>query len=160
MRLAEACRRNRLEFLLEIIPSRNDPVDDPVDDETTARVIQRFYDIGVFPDWWKLEPMKTEAAWANATAAIARNDPHCRGVVALGLDAPAEDLAVSFAIAARFELVKGFAIGRTIFSDTARDWFSGTIDDAAAVTRMAGKFRALCDIWDEARKRGKKEQAA
>ncbi|HCH72344.1 MAG TPA: 5-dehydro-2-deoxygluconokinase, partial [Ochrobactrum sp.] len=110
-RLFAAARRNRLEFLLEIIPSKAGAVDD----DTTARVIERFYEIGVYPDWWKLEPMKTKAAWANACDAITRNDAHTRGIVVLGLDAPAEELEASLAIAADFDLVKGFAVGRTIF---------------------------------------------
>ncbi len=109
-RLFAAARRNRLEFLLEVIPSKAGPVDD----DTTARVIERFYEIGIYPDWWKLEPMKTRAAWANACDAIIRNDAHTRGIVVLGLDAPAEELEASLAIAAEFDLVKGFAVGRTI----------------------------------------------
>ncbi|MEC6999938.1 DUF2090 domain-containing protein [Brucella abortus] len=39
--------------------------------------------------------MKTKAAWANACDAITRNDPHTRGIVVLGLDAPAEELEQS-----------------------------------------------------------------
>ena len=64
--------------------------------------------------------MKTDAAWANACAAITRNDPHTRGIVVLGLEAPTDELAASFAVAARHDLVKGFAVGRTIFADAAR----------------------------------------
>src|SRR5690606_30021610 len=78
-RLFHAARRNRLEFLLEIIPSKVGPVDD----ETSAVLIRRFYEIGVYPDWWKLEPFTTDAAWAGACAAITENDPHVRGVVVL-----------------------------------------------------------------------------
>ena len=81
LRLFNACRRNRLEFLLEVIPSKVGAVDD----DTTARMIQRFYDLGVYPDWWKLEPMTTEAAWEVTCEAINRNDPHTRGIVVLGL---------------------------------------------------------------------------
>jgi 5-dehydro-2-deoxygluconokinase len=88
-RLFHACRRNRLEMLLEIIPSKVGPVDD----QTSAQIIQRFYDLGIYPDWWKLEPFTTGAAWENACAAITRNDPHVRGVVVLGLDASEEALA-------------------------------------------------------------------
>ena len=29
----------------------------------TARLIRRFYEIGIFPDWWKLEPMRSANAW-------------------------------------------------------------------------------------------------
>lgn len=147
MRLADAARTNDLEFLLEIIPSKVAPVDD----ETTATVIQRFYDIGVYPDWWKLEPLKTGAAWQNACDAIMRNDRYTRGIVVLGLDAPTDELVESFAVAASFELVKGFAVGRTIFGETARNWLAGKLDDASAVSEMAGKYAELCGRWDAAR---------
>ncbi|KAB2730508.1 bifunctional 5-dehydro-2-deoxygluconokinase/5-dehydro-2-deoxyphosphogluconate aldolase [Brucella intermedia] len=147
-RLFAAARRNRLEFLLEIIPSKAGAVDDG----TTARVIERFYEIGVYPDWWKLEPMKTKAAWANACDAITRNDPHTRGIVVLGLDAPAEELEASLAIAADFDLVKGFAVGRTIFGDAARKWLNGSISDEEAIADMATRYRSLCNVWDSVRK--------
>ena len=147
-RLFAAARRNRLEFLLEIIPSKAGAVDD----DTTARVIERFYEIGVYPDWWKLEPMKTKAAWANACDAITRNDPHTRGIVVLGLDAPAEELEASLAIAADFDLVKGFAVGRTIFGDAARKWLNGSISDEEAIADMATRYRSLCNVWDRERK--------
>ena len=146
-RLFHAARRNRLELLLEVIPSKVGRVRD----DTTARIIQRFYDFGIYPDWWKLEPFRAEAAWQNAIEAIERNDPRTRGVVVLGLDAPEDELADSFAIAARFPLVKGFAVGRTIFGDVARQWMKGEIADAAAVAEMARRFGRLCGIWDTAR---------
>lgn len=146
-RLFTAARRNGLEFLLEVIPSKVGPVDDM----TTATLIQQFYDIGVYPDWWKLEPFRTEAAWANAVQAIERNDPRTRGIVVLGLDAPEAELAASFALAAKQPLVKGFAVGRTIFGDAARAWMKGEMSDAAAVEQMAERFARLCGIWDKAR---------
>lgn len=149
IRLFHACRRNRLEMLLEIIPSKVAPVDD----QTSARAIRRFYEIGVYPDWWKLEPFATDAAYRTACAAIEENDPHVRGVVVLGLDASEAELAASLDLAAGHPLVKGFAIGRTIFGEAARGWLKGEIGDDAAVAMMAGKYARLCAIWDEARKR-------
>lgn len=146
-RLFAAARRNRLEMLLEVIPSK---VGD-TDDQTVARIIDRFYEIGVYPDWWKLEPMKSEASWANACAAIEKHDPYVRGIVVLGLDAPTAELEESFATAARFDLVKGFAVGRTIFGEAARQWLSGAMSDDDAVAAMAEKYRGLCEIWDRAR---------
>lgn len=146
-RLFAASRRNGLEFLLEVIPSKIGAVTA----DTTPAIIQRFYDIGVCPDWWKLEPFKTDADWAAVVDAIERNDANTRGIVVLGLDAPAEELFASFAQAARFDLVKGFAVGRTIFGDAARGWMTGKMDDAAAVRMMAERFRSLCDVWDKAR---------
>ncbi|MEP2580233.1 MAG: 5-dehydro-2-deoxygluconokinase, partial [Roseibium sp.] len=146
-RLFAVCRRNRLEMLLEVIPSKVGAVDD----DTTAHIIRRMYDIGVYPDWWKLEPLTTRAAWANACEAITSNDPHTRGIVVLGLDAPEDQLAESFAQAAHFSLVKGFAVGRTIFADAARNWLAGRISNEDAVADMTRRFERLCRIWDDAR---------
>ncbi len=154
-RLFEASRRDNLEFLLEIIPSKVGPVND----ETTATLIQQFYDIGIFPDWWKLEPMKTTAAWANTIAAIEKNDRYTRGIVVLGLDAPEAELAASFEVAAGFDLVKGFAVGRTIFGDVARSWMKNEMQDAAAVGEMAKRYRRLCSIWDKARTAAREKAA-
>ena len=150
-RLFAASRRNRLEFLLEIIPSKVAPIDD----DTTPTLIQTFYDAGIYPDWWKLEPFRTSEAWAKACAAIACNDPNTRGIVVLGLDAPAAELEGSFALAARHELVKGFAVGRTIFGDVARRWLADGVDDAAAVAEMAETFGRLARTWDHARAEGR-----
>lgn len=147
LRLFAAARRNRLEMLLEVIPSKVGLTDD----HTVARIIDRFYEIGVYPDWWKLEPMRTEASWANACAAVERHDPYTRGIVVLGLDAPQAELEESFALAARFALVKGFAVGRTIFGEAARKWLSGAISDGQAVEEMAQRYRSLCSVWDKAR---------
>jgi 5-dehydro-2-deoxygluconokinase len=155
VRLYHSCRRNNLEMLLEVIPSKVAPTDDA----TTPDIIQRFYDIGVFPDWWKLEPFKTEAAWSGAVDAITRNDPNTRGIVVLGLDAPSAELQASFALAAKFELVKGFAVGRTIFGDAARAWMSGAITNEEAIDQMAGKFEKLCNAWDTARAAAQGEDA-
>ncbi len=155
-RLFAASRRNRLEMLLEIIPSKVAACDD----DTAARAIERFYEIGVFPDWWKLEPMTSRTAWQNACDAIRRNDPHTRGIVVLGLDAPAKELEDSFAVAASFDLVKGFAVGRTIFAAAARRWLSGAIDDRTAIAEMTENYANLCAVWDRARARARKGEAA
>ncbi|MCI4663550.1 MAG: 5-dehydro-2-deoxygluconokinase [Neomegalonema sp.] len=152
-RLFAACRRNRLEFLLEIVASKAGPMTD----QTTADVIDRFYEIGVYPDWWKLEPLTSDAAWRAACAAIERHDPNVRGIVVLGLSAPLPELAESLSAAARHPLVKGFAVGRTLFDAEARAWMRGDISDADAVARMAANYRQLCHIWDSARGAGEEQ---
>ena len=146
-RLFQACRRNRLEMLLEIIPSKVGPVQD----DTTARLINRFYDIGIYPDWWKLEPLQTAEAWALTVQAVTARDPHLQGIVVLGLGQTEAELAASFRLAARHDMVKGFAVGRTIHGEAGRDWMAGKLDDAAAVAMMAANYARMCNYWDEAR---------
>ena len=145
-RLADAARRQGLELLVELIPSGAGPVDD----DTTAVLMRRLYDIGIRPDWWKLEPVGSEAAWANIAGVIEERDRWCRGIVILGLEASEEKLAESFATAARQPLVKGFAIGRTIFADAAKAWLDGKIDDDQAIAMMTDRYGRLCDAWNKA----------
>ena len=146
LRLHTASRRNNLEFLLEIIPSKIGKVND----ETTAQVMRRFYAAGIFPDWWKLEPTNSQSAWQNITQLIKQNDPHIQGIVILGLEASEEVLAHSFSVAAQQPFVRGFAVGRTIFAESAKSWMSGKIDDSQAIQEMSQKFKRLCDLWDAA----------
>ena len=69
----------------------------------------------------------------------------------LGLDAPESELAASFRVAAAYPLVRGFAVGRTIFGSVAQDWLAGRSSDADAVAEMKRRYTRLCQIWDEAR---------
>lgn len=142
-RVALACRQVGRELLVEIICSKHGPVGD----DTMARVMRRLYAIGIKPDWWKLEGQPSAAAWAAVDAAIAENDPHCRGVVLLGLDAPLNELEDAFRLAQGSASVKGFAVGRSIFGDAARDWLAGRIDDEAATAAMAERFSRLVETW-------------
>src|SRR3546814_7932226 len=77
LRLQDAARKTGHELLVEIIAANAGPVDD----HTVARAIQRLYDLGMRPDWWKLEPSDSADAWRNIERTIVANDTHCRGVV-------------------------------------------------------------------------------
>ena len=146
LRLYDAARSLGRELLIEIICGKHGPLND----DTSASVMTRLYSLGIKPDWWKLEPQKTTKAWSNIAAVIDENDPSCRGIVMLGLDAPAADLAEAFRIGRKAKYVKGFAVGRTIFADPAREWMARKIDDATAVTQMADRFAQLISAWENA----------
>ena len=150
MRLFQAVRGNGLEFLLELVPSKGGPLDA----DTTASVMRRFYEIGVWPDWWKLEPAQDPVVWDNVAAVLEEFDPWCRGIIMLGLGVSEDELTASFTAAAKQPRVKGFAVGRTIFADVAKAWLRGTLDDAAAVDGMVHRYRNLCEHWDRARTAG------
>ncbi len=145
--LYEAARKVGRELLVEIIASKHGPMDD----HTIARAMTELYALGIKPDWWKLEPQASEKAWAEIGKAIDANDPYCRGIVLLGLEAPEEELEKGFRAVVRQPHVKGFAVGRTIFNEAAQEWLRGTISDEAAVNMMATRFGNLVDIWQKVR---------
>jgi len=151
LRLHDAARRIGRELLVEIIAGKNGPLRA----NTIPTVLQRLYDLGIKPDWWKLEPQTDAVAWQGIGEVITRNDPYCRGIVLLGLEAPEEELEAAFAAAAKEPWVKGFAVGRTIFNDAARRWLAGEIADEAAIADMAGRFQRLVDAWQRVSARAK-----
>jgi 5-dehydro-2-deoxygluconokinase len=146
--LAAACHATHHELLIEVLPPRAARIDG----DTTARSVAQLYEAGVFPDWWKLPPAAEPAAWSAVAAVIARHDPHCRGALVLGLEAEEATLEASFAVAARFSVCKGFAVGRTIFGAAARDWFAGRCTDDAVVAQVAQRYARLIELWDRARR--------
>jgi 5-dehydro-2-deoxygluconokinase len=83
--------------------------------------------------------------------AIATHDPHCNGVLLLGLDAPEEELRLAFERAAPVAMCRGFAVGRSIFGSAARDWMCGDIDDEAATADVAARYLRLIELWQELR---------
>jgi len=143
LRIHDAARRIGRELLVEIIAGKHGPLKA----DTVAGIVQHLYGLGIKPDWWKLEPQQDKAAWNAIGKVITQNDPYCRGIVLLGLEAPEEELERAFAAAASEPQVKGFAVGRTIFNDAARRWLKGEISDEAAIADMAGRFQRLVDCW-------------
>lgn len=143
LRVYDAARSVGRELLIEIIAGKNGALTD----STVATVLERLYALGIKPDWWKLEPQKNARAWAEIGRVIAANDPYCRGIVMLGLEAPQAELEAAFRAAADTPLVKGFAVGRTLFAEAAQKWFAGEMTDEEAVDDMATKFEKLVGAW-------------
>ena len=137
--LQEACIATGHELLLEIIP------------KDLPRALKDCYAAGIRPDWWKLPPPRAEAEWLAVDAVIRGNDPHCRGVILLGMESSAGALERGFALAARHPLCKGFAVGRTIFMDAARRWFAGDCTDEDVVRTVSDNYAALVAAWRKAR---------
>ena len=143
LRLQDASRTVGRELLVEIIAGKHGPLAD----DTVARVIARLYAIGIRPDWWKLEGQPSASAWAAVAETIREHDPLCRGIMLLGLDAPLDVLGEQFRLTTGCDLVRGFAVGRSIFGEPARAWLGGTLSDGDVVARMAERFRGLVDVW-------------
>jgi 5-dehydro-2-deoxygluconokinase len=135
------------EFLVEVIPPR----DLPRTGATMPDALAQIYEAGVRPDWWKLPPCDSDAEWSQVAAVIRRHDPHCRGVLVLGLEASEEDLERSFHLAAPHAVCRGFAVGRSIFADAAAAWFAGRMNDETVIADIAGRYARLIASWDEAR---------
>jgi 5-dehydro-2-deoxygluconokinase len=144
--LYDAAQVSGHELLLEIIPSKALPAAP----DTVLRALKRLYNIGVYPEWWKLESMSAEQ-WRAVDALVQERDPYCRGVVLLGLHAPVDDLAESFKASRDSTTCRGFMVGRTIFHEPSRRWLAGEIDDAQLIGEARANFEELIGIWKKTR---------
>ena len=137
--LHQACVDTGHELLLEIIAPR------------LSEALAEIYAAGIRPDWWKLPPPASDAEWEEITRAITTNDPWCRGVILLGMEASEEALERGFALAARHPVCKGFAVGRTLFMEAARRWFAGRTSDDEVVREVSRNYASLVQAWRKAR---------
>jgi len=144
--LYDAVQATGHELLLEIIP----PKALPRDADTVQRALKRLYNLNIFPEWWKLEPMDA-AQWQAVDSLIAERDPYCRGVVILGLNAGIDTLVNGFRDARGSSTCRGFAVGRTIFQEPTTKWFAGALDDAGLRRAVRTNFETLLDAWRDAR---------
>ena len=143
-RLAQACRLTNHELLLEIITKRNDKASSP---EQILSLMQKLYEDNIYPDWWKLEPIENVEFWSKANDIVQQFDPYAQGIIVLGMDAPPDKLASVFDLCKNYKHVKGFAVGRSIFFETARKWFGNKITNQQAKDEMFNKFTTLIKLW-------------
>ena len=109
----------------------------------------------------KLPPLLTSEAWEEVNDLLEREDPSCRGVLLLGSTATRAELASAFGACAEVSSVRGFAIGRALFSDSAHKWLAGQMADDDVVSSIAAGYEELIRAWSsaEALARGPKVSA-
>ena len=140
--LYDACCDSGHELLLEIIP----PDESLSSGESVCRSVSRLLDLGIRADWWKVPALSREHAGV-LDSLIRERSPWCRGVVILGLDAPLQEVADGFAELSGLPMMKGFAVGRSIFGDAARAWLAGQIDDQTLMQQVAANYRQVIAAW-------------
>lgn len=144
LELWQATRASGNELLLEIILPKGAFTEDSADDDV-LRTVERFYDLGIKPEWWKLAPMQSEG-WSRLENLVGQRDRHCRGAVILGLNQPLEYLAASFVNAVN-PIVKGFMVGRTLWADASVRWLKNELDDQGYIDEVARNYTVLVDAW-------------
>ncbi len=145
--LFHACRNTDHQLLLELIPSPQQPATP----NPLPQLIKRCYQLGIYPDWWKLKPAEDIQTWQAITKVIQEHDPECYGIVMLGMEASLSKLTQAFKLAAQQPLVKGFAIGRSIFSSPAQQWLANKCNDQQLINAVADNYQLLLKAWSDAK---------
>jgi 5-dehydro-2-deoxygluconokinase len=143
--LAEACAQEDRQLLLELQP----PKGQSYGEGDMALILERFYELGIRPDWWKLPPDPDPAVWKSLGDVVRERDPYCAGVLVLGQAASNEDLAESFAATADEPVCNGFAVGRSIYAEPARQWLAGETRDEQLMSAVAENYEQMISLWQQ-----------
>ena len=155
LQLQDACVKNDRRLLLEVQASPGTHYDE----NSMVELLERFYEIGVRPDWWKVPPNAEPEVWQRIGDVVREHDPYCAGVLVLGQALEEAKLGEFFAVAASEPRCNGFAIGRSIYGGQARRWLSGEIDDEELTSSVAEGYRRMVDLWQGRAKNRAREGA-
>jgi 5-dehydro-2-deoxygluconokinase len=156
LQLYDACIKNERRLLLEV----QAPSGTSYGEDDTVELLERFYEIGVRPDWWKVPPNKEPEVWKRIANVVRDRDPYCAGILVLGQALAEEDLAELFAAAASEPRCNGFAIGRSIYSTDARRWLADEIYDEELISSVAERYRRMVSLWQDRTGRRSPKDAA
>jgi 5-dehydro-2-deoxygluconokinase len=154
--LSDACIKNDRRLLLEVQP----PSGTAYGENDLVELLERLYEIGVRPDWWKVPPNRDPEVWKRIGDVVRERDPYCAGILMLGQALEEADLADYFAAAASEPLCNGFAIGRSIYAAQARRWLAGEISDEELISSVAEGYTRMVSLWRGRNERRSREGAA
>ncbi len=140
--LQNAANATGRRWLLEVIPPdfRNNP-------SLVAQSVEVLYHQGLYPTWWKLPALDDFGQWTEIARIVRKYDPHCAGVIVLGLDQPLAELTPKLKFAKDSGIGVGFAIGRSIWRRPAEQWFAKEIDDRHAIALIESAFNSVVSTW-------------
>ncbi len=101
---------------------------------STAALVADLGAEGLKPDWWLVEPQPDAKAWAALDAAIAANDPFCRGAIVILRDLA--EAGQTFALARRARCVRASSVGDRCSAPSSRT--TSRAGSTGGCTRGAG----------------------
>lgn len=136
-KLADFCVSADIPLMLEILTGVKGSDPSPV-----ANALIELEETGIMPAIWKLEGFESRAAW-TALARVTEIP-----MVVLGRGESTEEVELWTREAAASGVVKGFAIGRTIFLQPLLDLVAGKIDEQTAKGHIAENYLHFIDVWE------------
>lgn len=113
------------------------------------QIMDEYYEAGVYPNWWKLPPIRREETWEKISEVLTKNDKNCRGVLIFGGNEELLPLSATLRCIRSQKFIKGFVVGRTIWAQAAKKWFRGQMSDREVIEEVASRYMLLIDSWHE-----------
>jgi 5-dehydro-2-deoxygluconokinase len=114
---------------------------------TLSHIMQRFYDLGIYPDWWQFASPRDQRSWDSVARTIEDNDPDCLGTFIQLPAASMDHLNVVVEQVAKQSICKGIVIGRHIVQPVLEQWLSQKIADHILIEQVKPHFQQIVNLW-------------
>ncbi len=152
-----ATRRTGHELIVEISP----PTNSLITASTISHIMQRIYEIGIYPDWWQISPPRDLRAFENISRVISENDRFCHGVLMMAQHATFEQLPIIFNACAKQPYSKGFIVDKSLFHVALNQWLAQSLSNQVFVETVCRNFEKAISIWEQTKSLAiEKEEAA
>ena len=153
-KISDFCRKNKIGFLFELlVPASPEQVkkfaksyDLKARPALSVQAIKEISSYGIKPDIWKLEAMPGNY-WSKIIKVAGKAQ-----IVVLGRAGSKVLVSQWLKIAAKFNEIIGFAVGRTIFFQPLEMWRDKKISKDEAINLIAKNFEYFIDLWERAKK--------
>lgn len=143
--LHQACRFTKHGLLIDLLM----PMNSLITAKTHSHIMQRFYELGIYPDYWQMAIPRDQRSWENIYSVIQESAPFCQGLFINAAAAPVPQLPTLIEIAGKEKICQGLVVGRTLFQQTVEQWFAKKIDDTMFVQILSDTFRETANLWYE-----------
>ena len=132
------------EFLLELLVLKNGVASD----EGLFDIMERIYESGIKPDWWKLFS-KNRHAYEKISSLIKEKDAYCRGLLLSSFNEPLDEFKDRIALLRKktLPIVKGFAVGESIFFEPIKDFYFKKTNREQAKNKIKKNYESVIEFW-------------
>ena len=141
--LYQACRDTHHALLIDITP----PTNSLITASTLGHIMQRFYDLGIYPDWWQFASPRDQRSWDSIQRVIEDNDPDCLGTFVQLPATSHEQLSIILEQAIRQPICKGVVLGKNMIQPILEQWLSQKIADHIFVEQVKPIFQQIINLW-------------
>lgn len=141
--LYQACRDTEHPLLIDITP----PTNSLITASTLGHIMQRFYDLGVYPDWWQFAAPRDQRSWDSIHRVIEDNDPDCLGAFIQMPATTLDQLSIILDQAIKQSMCKGIVIGKTLIQPILEQWLSQKIADHILIEQIKPLFEQIITLW-------------
>lgn len=141
--LEAVCRELDRRLMLELIL----PESLPETGGALAQAMEAVYAARIYPFWWKVMALDSEADWQQVTRVLNQQDPDA-GVIVLGKNAPLEQFQEWFRLFRATPHACGFAIGRSIFWEPWEAFAAGELPAEEVPQIIAERYQQLLELWN------------